>query len=219
MTQRSNFPVGCILLLTVNAICALSSGHGRLSGEQTFAMEPQDQVAAVGGRVILPCRVLSKRGVLQWTKDDFGLGTQRRLPAFDRYSMIGSDDEGDFSLQIYPVALDDEARYQCQVGPGHNGIHTDTHSLHKFIHSNRNTNTQIGEPGIRSNYAALTVVVSPDAPRILQGDSIETTEGHVIRLDCVSQNGKPAAEVRLPSIFHRRTDGGLHKHKLIHCNH
>lgn len=42
--------------------------------QQQFAMEPQDQVAVVGARVILPCRVLYKKGALQWTKDDFGLG-------------------------------------------------------------------------------------------------------------------------------------------------
>lgn len=98
-----------------------------MSDEQLFAMEPQDQVAVVGTRVILPCRVLHKKGVLQWTKDDFGLGTRRKLSAFERYSMIGSDDEGDYSLQIFPVTLDDEARYQCQVSPGING---------KFAHSN-----------------------------------------------------------------------------------
>lgn len=75
-------------------------------------MEPQDQIAVVGTRVILPCRVLHKIGILQWTKDDFGLGTRRRLSAFERYSMIGSDEEGDFSLNIHPIALEDEAKYQ-----------------------------------------------------------------------------------------------------------
>lgn len=86
--------------------------------EQSFAMEPQDQVAVVGARVILPCRVINKHGVLQWTKDDFGLGTRRNLTGFDRYTMVGSDDEGDFSLQIYPVTLDDNGQFQCQVSPG-----------------------------------------------------------------------------------------------------
>jgi hypothetical protein len=62
--------------------------------EQRFAMEPQDQTAIVGSRVTLPCRVIGKSGVLQWTKDDFGLGTHRNLSGFDRYSMIGSDEEG-----------------------------------------------------------------------------------------------------------------------------
>lgn len=91
------------------------------TGIQRFAMEPQDQTAIVGARVTLPCRVINKQGTLQWTKDDFGLGTHRNLSGFERYSMVGSDEEGDFSLDIYPVMLDDDAKYQCQVGPGPQG--------------------------------------------------------------------------------------------------
>ncbi|GFG30249.1 hypothetical protein Cfor_11793, partial [Coptotermes formosanus] len=140
--------------------------------EQRFAMEPQDQTAIVGSRVTLPCRVINKTGVLQWTKDDFGLGTHRNLSGFDRYSMIGSDEEGDFSLDIFPVMLDDDARYQCQVSPG-----------------------ITGEPGIRSKFATLTVLVPPEPPRIVQGDFLVTTEDREIELECVSLAGKPAAEI------------------------
>lgn len=140
--------------------------------EQRFAMEPQDQTAIVGSRVTLPCRVINKTGVLQWTKDDFGLGTHRNLSGFDRYSMIGSDEEGDFSLDIFPVMLDDDARFQCQVGPG-----------------------LAGEPGIRSKFATLTVLVPPEPPRIVQGDFLVTTEDREIELECVSLAGKPAAEI------------------------
>lgn len=86
--------------------------HHHSSEEQQFALQPTDQVAIVGARVILPCRVINKKGVLQWTRDDFGLGTRRRLAGFDRYSMIGSDEEGDYSLNISPVALEDDANYQ-----------------------------------------------------------------------------------------------------------
>nr|CAD7256089.1 unnamed protein product [Timema shepardi] len=75
------------LLLLVLLVTRVSAG------EQRFAMEPQDQTAIVGSRVTLPCRVINKTGVLQWTKDDFGLGTHRNLSGFDRYSMIGSDEE------------------------------------------------------------------------------------------------------------------------------
>lgn len=89
--------------------------------EQHLALEPQDQIAIIGARITLPCRVVNKQGVLQWTKDDFGLGTGRQLSGFDRYSMIGSDEEGDFSLQIYPVTIEDDALFQCQVSPGDNG--------------------------------------------------------------------------------------------------
>lgn len=98
--------------------------------DQRFAMEPQDQTAIVGSRVTLPCRVIGKNGMLQWTKDDFGLGTHRNLSGFERYSMVGSDEEGDFSLDIYPVMLDDDAKYQCQVGPSPTGIIQRPHFSH-----------------------------------------------------------------------------------------
>ncbi|KAJ9599146.1 hypothetical protein L9F63_010414, partial [Diploptera punctata] len=78
----------------------------------------------------------------------------------------------DFSLDIFPVMLDDDARYQCQVGPGLSG-----------------------EPGIRSKFASLTVLVPPEPPRIVQGDFLVTTEDREIELECVSLAGKPAAEI------------------------
>ncbi|KAH8416396.1 hypothetical protein KR222_001578 [Zaprionus bogoriensis] len=139
---------------------------------QHFAMEPQDQTAVVGSRVTLPCRVMQKVGALQWTKDDFGLGQHRNLSGFERYSMVGSDEEGDFSLDIYPLMLDDDAKYQCQVGPG-----------------------PLGEQGIRSRFANLTVLVPPEAPKIQQGDYLVTTEDREIELECISEGGKPAAEI------------------------
>ena len=61
---------------------------------QKFEREPEDQTAVVGETVVMACRVLHKGGVLQWTKDDFGLGSDRNLSGFERYSMIGSDEEG-----------------------------------------------------------------------------------------------------------------------------
>lgn len=68
--------------------------------------------------------------------------------------------------------LDDDARYQCQVSTGSEG-----------------------EPGIRSNYATLSVLVPPDPPKIVQGDYLVTTEDREIELECVSHGGKPAAEI------------------------
>lgn len=124
-TNRPYISIAWLMVIHI----LLASGSPKLankttserSGGQRFAMEPQDQTAIVGSRVTLPCRVIGKQGMLQWTKDDFGLGTHRNLSGFERYSMVGSDEEGDFSLDIYPVMLDDDAKYQCQVGPGPQG--------------------------------------------------------------------------------------------------
>ncbi|CAH0718480.1 unnamed protein product, partial [Brenthis ino] len=140
--------------------------------EQKFAMEPQDQTAVVGSRVTLPCRVENKAGQLQWTKDDFGLGLHRELSGYDRYKMIGSDEEGDYSLDIRDVTLEDDAKYQCQVSSGLRG-----------------------EPAIRSRYARLTVLVPPEPPKILQGNFYSTTEDRIIKLECISVGGKPPAEI------------------------
>lgn len=62
---------------------------------QRFLREPFDQTEVLGGRATLPCRVANKKGVLQWTRDGFGLGTERNLTGFDRYTMTGSDEEGE----------------------------------------------------------------------------------------------------------------------------
>ncbi|XP_060808034.1 irregular chiasm C-roughest protein [Amyelois transitella] len=153
-----------VLVLLCSCVCALK--------EQKFAIEPQDQSAVVGSRVTLPCRVISKAGQLQWTKDDFGLGTHRHLIGYDRYKMIGSDDEGDYSLDIREVTLDDDALYQCQVSSGPKG-----------------------EPAIRSRYARLIVLMPPEPPKILQGSVLNTLEEMEVDIECVSVGGKPAAEI------------------------
>ncbi|XP_013197490.1 irregular chiasm C-roughest protein [Amyelois transitella] len=140
--------------------------------EQKFAMEPQDQTAVIGSRVTLPCRVENKTGQLQWTKDDFGLGLHRDLSGYDRYKMIGSDEEGDYSLDIRDVTLDDDAKYQCQVSSGSKG-----------------------EPAIRSRYARLTVLVPPEAPKIVQGSFFSIQEDRMVKLECISAGGKPPAEI------------------------
>ena len=67
---------------------------------------------------MLPCVVTNKVGVLQWTKDGFGLGVQRELPGFPRYSMVGDQQAGDFSLEISALAPEDDAVFQCQVSDG-----------------------------------------------------------------------------------------------------
>ncbi|XP_054285221.1 irregular chiasm C-roughest protein-like [Macrosteles quadrilineatus] len=141
------------------------------SGEQQqkFAMEPQDQTAVVGSRVTLPCRVINKSGLLQWTKDGFGLGN---LTGFERYSMVANEEEGDYSLQIFPVLLEDDAVYVCQVAPGPSG-----------------------DPPLSSTAANLTVLVSPEPPVIIQGSQLLTTEGRDIRVECISIAGKPPAEI------------------------
>lgn len=72
---------------------------------------------------------------------------------------------------------------------------------------NNNNKTKINfnknltaEPGIRSRFATLTILVPPEPPKIIQGDFIVTTEDREIELECISVGGKPAAEVTI-NIF------------------
>lgn len=88
---------------------------------------------------------------------------------------------GDYSLEMNPIMLDDDARYQCQVSAGPQG-----------------------QRGIRSRFATVTVLVPPEPPKIIQGESLVTTEDREIELECISMAGKPAAEVRIPGCTHDR---------------
>ncbi|XP_076325674.1 irregular chiasm C-roughest protein-like isoform X2 [Tachypleus tridentatus] len=171
---RSRFSSPFVLLQVGLLVCfqmALSVGSPADVVQQTFAIQPADRTAIIGDTIVLPCRVLHKKGSLQWTRDGFGLGSERSLAGFPRYSMVGSDEEGDFSLQITNVSLEDDAVFQCQVGAS---------DMVK---------------GIRSRSAVFTVYVPPEPPRILQQDYMETTAGMLVELTCESNGGKPTAEL------------------------
>lgn len=83
--------------------------------------------------------------------------------------MIGSDEEGDFSLRISPVHLEDDAEYQCQVASA-------------------------TELPLRSQVARLTVFAPPDRPSVTQPPV--ATAGVPLTLTCASKGGRPAPEVR-----------------------
>ena len=95
----AGFFIGPAFCQKLSRTSSQSGGGGILA--QSFLREPFDQIAAVGEHVTLPCRVINKRGVLQWTRDDFGLGSERQLIGFDRYQMTGSDEEGKEILNIF----------------------------------------------------------------------------------------------------------------------
>ena len=61
-------------------------------GEQEFYRQPENQTATQGLKttVVLRCIIKNKgRGAVQWTKGGFGLGIERSLPFYPRYSIIG----------------------------------------------------------------------------------------------------------------------------------
>lgn len=112
-TRRPIGSSSAVIISSSSGIVSPSSPESQLAGEQRFAMEPQDQTAIVGSRVTLPCRVLDKSGQLQWTKDDFGLGTHRNLSGFERYSMVGSDEEGMWIIIFVGIRCNNDIRCVC----------------------------------------------------------------------------------------------------------
>jgi len=152
-----------ILLFSVNSV---------VGDPQYFIAEPQDVTANIGDEVILQCKVGNREGVLQWTKDGFGLGTTSDLPGFPRYTLTD-----DLALRINPVSEKDVGTFQCQVGAGENS-----------------------RP-IRSRAAKISVQLPPGVPRILGGDNgvISVNEGGTGILECESYGGKPAADIEWTS--------------------
>lgn len=47
-------------------------------------------------------------------------GFSEKIPGYPRYSMIGDRSYGVFNLRIQNASLDDDAEFQCQVGPAKN---------------------------------------------------------------------------------------------------
>ena len=58
-------------LMLLFFVIACVSGNG--IPPQEFIRQPPDKTAVIGGHIILPCQVKNKRGMLQWTRDGFGL--------------------------------------------------------------------------------------------------------------------------------------------------
>jgi hypothetical protein len=79
-----------------------------------FIEEPDDIHAQLGTSLTLNCIISHTNGTVQWTKNHFGLGIDRDLMAYKRYSMIGDEKSGSYSLHIVAVNFKDEGIYQCQ---------------------------------------------------------------------------------------------------------
>jgi len=138
---------------------------------QTFVKEPKSLSLREGDNVTLACSVDNKVGVLQWTRDDFGLGTDRELSGYSRYKMVGEEGKT-WNLRIENVTLDDDAKFQCQVG----------------------ATEHVGP--IRSKYAIVKVFASPQPPIITAGPSLILREKKIALVQCISKGGRPASVIK-----------------------
>lgn len=63
------------------------------------------------------CEITNLAGQVQWVKDGFALGFTGVIPGFPRYTILGDRKQGVFNLRISNASIEDNAEYQCQVGP------------------------------------------------------------------------------------------------------
>jgi len=105
---------------------------------QKFRLTPHDLQILEGTDTLLRCEVSNRAGKVQWTKDGFALGFSAVIPGFPRYSVLVDAKQNAYNLQIKNATLEDDAEYQCQVGPA------------------------AGNPAIRAN-AKLSIVAAPSS--------------------------------------------------------
>ncbi|XP_072449129.1 kin of IRRE-like protein 3 isoform X2 [Chiloscyllium punctatum] len=140
----------------------LREGHA-----SSFTLQPEDRVVVAGHPVTLSCAVAGYHGIVLWTKDGLGLGVEKQLPGFPRYSIVGDHAAGEYSLRIDKAELIDDAVYECQA----------THAA------------------LRSQPARLTVLIPPDNPVISSGPVVSLKVGDSLNLTCRADNAKPAAVI------------------------
>ncbi|KAF7630886.1 hypothetical protein Mgra_00008852 [Meloidogyne graminicola] len=159
-----------------------------INAEQRIIEEPKDTIVRIGENVLLKCRVKNQKGHVHWLKGEIGLGHKRDMPLFERMSMVGNIEEGEFDLEIKNVSLADDDNYRCQLTP---------------------TDDEL--PKI-SKRAHLTVIVEPKPPLLIgesivgginnlnkqiigQFNQIAATEGYPIQVNCQSRGGRPPAQI------------------------
>lgn len=155
---------GCLLLLDTGVHCQ----------QQSFRVRPQPREVIEGHTVELKCEVAHQAGAVQWSKDGFVLGFNRSIPGYPRYTMIGDASQGVHNLRIDNATLEDDAEYQCQVGPtsDHKAIRADAH---------------------------VTVLLPPSSVTITNhpnGSSVEVRQSESVKLTCVVSQAKPAAQLK-----------------------
>ncbi|XP_017149370.1 nephrin isoform X2 [Drosophila miranda] len=156
-------------LATVTAPTTAAS----LPAVQKFRITPHDLQILEGTDTLLRCEVSARAGKVQWTKDGFALGFSAVIPGFPRYSVLVDGQHGIYNLQVKNASLEDDAEYQCQVGPA------------------------AGNPAIRAN-AKLSIVAAPSSIVIegfARNAKVEVVERQNLTLHCITENANPAAEI------------------------
>ncbi|KAL9915607.1 nephrin isoform X2 [Glossina fuscipes] len=161
------------ITLTFTLLAGFSLCASQSPPVQKFRVTPHDLQILEGTDTLLRCEVANRAGQVQWTKDGFALGFSAVIHGFPRYSVLVDAANGIYNLQIKNASLEDDAEYQCQVGPA------------------------AGNPAIRAN-AKLSIVAAPSSIAIdgyAQNAKVEIIEKQNLTLKCIAQNANPAAEL------------------------
>ena len=80
-----------LLLLLLLHLLLFCDAAAAATAAARFLKTPRAATAKLGSTVVLPCSIEGVAGSPQWTQNGFGLGTERSLPAWERYKMTGLD--------------------------------------------------------------------------------------------------------------------------------
>nr|XP_028597453.1 nephrin [Podarcis muralis] len=153
--------------------------------QQAFRVEPDNVTVHEGKTALLRCEVDNLSGIVQWVKDGLLLGPNQDIPRFPRYSMVRDPSQGKFNLQITRSQLEDDAVYECQVGPSEKSR------------------------GIISRSVLLSVLIPPKRPLIREypaNSTVTWVAGMEYTVHCQVEDARPAAEITFRSGDKEVTD-------------
>nr|XP_034974630.1 nephrin [Zootoca vivipara] len=153
--------------------------------QQAFRVEPDNVTVHEGETALLRCEVDNLSGIVQWVKDGLLLGPNQDIPRFPRYSMVRDPSQGKFNLQITRSQLEDDAMYECQVGPSEKSR------------------------GIISRSVLLSVLIPPKRPLIREyqaNSTVTWVAGMEYMVHCQVEDARPAAEITFCSGDKKVTD-------------
>ncbi|XP_054854866.1 nephrin [Eublepharis macularius] len=160
------------LLTAMNASCL--PDRPAETPQQVVLVQPESLVISEGGTTVLKCEVENASGIVQWAKDGLLLGPHRDIRGFPRYSMVGEPSKGEYNLQITRSQLEDDALYECQVGPSERSSAIVSHSV------------------------LLNVLVPPKMPLLTDYEANSTVTwvaGVEYTVKCQVKDARPAAEI------------------------
>ncbi|CRK97555.1 CLUMA_CG010940, isoform A [Clunio marinus] len=167
-------PLGVALLIMI-------AHHSVTATKQYFRTHPTNLQVLEGSEALLRCEITNLAGSVQWVKDGFALGFSEKIPGYPRYSMIGDRNYGVFNLRIHNASLEDDAEFQCQVGPAKNSDPIRTAANLTVISPPSSIDIEASSYG--------TIIAK-------QNNKVDVKENQDLMLSCTIANSKPAAEIK-----------------------